>query len=70
MIRSTRTIIFIAAGIVAISIVLTSVYTVGPAETALVLRFAKYVRQADPGLHVKVPLGIEKCLTTRQTTAG
>ena len=34
MTRSARTIIFIAAGIVAISIVLTSVYTVGPAAPA------------------------------------
>lgn len=59
MTRSARTIIFIAAVIVAISIVLTSVYTVGPAETALILHFGKYVRQADPGLHVKVPLGID-----------
>jgi membrane protease subunit HflK len=61
MTRSARTIIFIAAVIVAISIVLTSVYTVGTAETALVLHFGEYVRQADPGLHVKVPLGIEMC---------
>ena len=62
MTRSARTIIFIAAEIVMISLALTIVYMVGPAETALVLRFGKYVRQADSGLHVKVPVGTEKCL--------
>jgi membrane protease subunit HflK len=34
-------------------------YTVGPEETGVVLRFGKYVRQSGPGLHFKLPLGIE-----------
>jgi membrane protease subunit HflK len=38
---------------------LTSFYTVEPEEVALVLRFGQYVRQADPGLHFKLPFGIE-----------
>ncbi len=37
----------------------TSVYTVEPEETALVLRFGKYVRATDPGLQFKLPFGIE-----------
>ena len=38
---------------------LTSFYTDEPEEVALVLRFGQYVRQADPGLHFKLPFGIE-----------
>jgi membrane protease subunit HflK len=34
-------------------------YTVGPEETGVVLRFGKYVRESGPGLHFKLPLGVE-----------
>jgi membrane protease subunit HflK len=34
-------------------------YTVGPEETGIVLRFGRYVRQSGPGLHFKLPLGVE-----------
>ncbi len=34
-------------------------YTVGPEETGVVLRFGRYVRESGPGLHFKLPLGIE-----------
>jgi membrane protease subunit HflK len=37
----------------------SSYYTVGPEETGVVLRFGKYVRESGPGLHFKLPLGIE-----------
>jgi membrane protease subunit HflK len=35
-------------------------FTVEPEETGVVLRFGKFVREAGPGLHFKLPLGIEK----------
>ncbi len=38
----------------------TSYFTVDPEETGLVLRFGKYVRKAGPGLHFKLPLGVEQ----------
>lgn len=38
----------------------TAYFTVDPEETALVLRFGKYVRNAGPGLHFKAPLGVEQ----------
>lgn len=37
----------------------SSYYTVGPEETGVVLRFGKYVRESGPGLHFKLPLGVE-----------
>jgi len=42
--------------------VLTSFYTVGPEENGLVLRFGQYVRSTDPGLHFKMPFGVERVL--------
>jgi membrane protease subunit HflK len=38
---------------------LTSFYTVGPEQIGVVLRFGRYVRSTDPGLHFKLPYGIE-----------
>jgi len=35
-------------------------YTVGPEETGVVLRFGKYVRSTGPGIHAKIPLGVEQ----------
>jgi len=48
--------------VVALIVVFTSFYTVDPEEVALVLRFGKYVRTTNPGLHVKIPFGIERAL--------
>ncbi len=42
-----------------IVMVFTSAYTVGPEEVGLVLRFGKFVRTSTPGLHFRLPLGIE-----------
>ena len=41
----------------------TAWFTVQPAETGIVQRFGKVVRTAGPGLHFKVPLGIETVRT-------
>ena len=38
---------------------LSGFYTIDPEEAGLVLRFGKYVRISEPGLHFKLPLGIE-----------
>ena len=37
----------------------TAYYTVGPEETGVVLRFGRYMRQTGPGLHFKLPFGVE-----------
>lgn len=46
--------------VVILAVLLSTFYTVDPEETGLVLRFGKYVRASDPGLHFKAPLGIER----------
>ncbi|MBT8406663.1 MAG: protease modulator HflK, partial [Deltaproteobacteria bacterium] len=36
-----------------------SVYTVAPEETGVIQRFGRYVRVTGPGLHFKLPFGVE-----------
>jgi membrane protease subunit HflK len=42
-----------------VSILLTAFYTIEPDEVAVVQRFGRYVRQAEPGLHFKLPFRLE-----------
>jgi len=36
-----------------------TMFTIRPEEQGILLRFGKYVRTVDPGLHFKLPLGVE-----------
>ena len=45
--------------LVAVVLLYGSVYQVSPEEMGVILRFGKYVRTTEPGLHFKLPLGIE-----------
>ena len=46
----------------AVVAVLSGVFQVQPEEIAVVLRFGKFVRSADPGLQFRLPFGIERVL--------
>ncbi len=50
----------IIAGIVGVSIIMSGTYMVDQTEEAVVQRFGKYIRTAGPGLHFKMPFGIER----------
>ena len=50
----------IAGLVIAVVILLTSFYMVGPDEVGVVRRFGRYIRSTDPGLHFKLPFNIEK----------
>ena len=52
--------LLVIAVIAAIWIAFSTVYTVGVDEVGVVQRFGKYVRTTMPGLHFKLPSGIEK----------
>ena len=39
-----------------------SIYQISLEEIGVILRFGKFVRTTDPGLHLKFPLGIEKLI--------
>jgi len=46
--------------ILALAFARQSFYTVSPEEQGIVLRFGKFVRTAEPGLHGKIPFGVER----------
>ncbi|MFQ6037302.1 MAG: FtsH protease activity modulator HflK [Candidatus Aminicenantales bacterium] len=52
----------IVGGIVLLVLVFGSFYQVSPEEMGVILRFGKFVRTSGPGLHLKMPLGIEKLI--------
>ncbi len=54
------TIKIIVAAVVVLILLVGSIYTISPEEVGVILRFGKYVRITDPGLHFKLPLGIEQ----------
>ncbi|MEE9182457.1 MAG: SPFH domain-containing protein, partial [candidate division NC10 bacterium] len=45
--------------VLAVALVYSSWFTVQPEETAIVQRFGEVVRTAGPGLHFKIPYGVE-----------
>jgi len=53
-------------GIIGVVILLvgavTSFYTVQPEEEAVIVRFGRYVSTEPPGLHTKIPFGIDKAI--------
>jgi membrane protease subunit HflK len=55
-------ILMIIGVIVAALFVFTSFYTIDPEETGMVLRFGQYVGSTDPGLHFKIPFGVDRVL--------
>jgi membrane protease subunit HflK len=56
---SKRQIIIFILIIIAFIIVVTSFFTVNPEEVAVVRRFGRFVRIAEPGLNFRIPLGVE-----------
>lgn len=43
----------------------SSYYTVEPDEEAIVIRFGKYINTTQPGLHFKIPLGVDKVIKVK-----
>ena len=54
-----KRILFVILGVIFLGCLATSFYIVEADEIGVVLRFGKSVRQSEPGLHFKLPLGIE-----------
>lgn len=49
--------------VLGIAIIFTSFYTVDADSVAVVLRFGEYIKETEPGLHFKLPLGIERAIS-------
>lgn len=43
-------------GILILILLFSSIYQIGPEEIGVILRFGKFKRTTDPGLHIKIPL--------------
>ena len=52
----------IILGIFILILLFGSFYQISPEEMGVILRFGKFVRTTSPGLHLKLPLGIEKLI--------
>jgi membrane protease subunit HflK len=52
--------LLILVAVVVVIVLWTAWFTVQPEETGIVQRFGKVMRTAGPGLHFKLPYGIEK----------
>ncbi len=53
--------VLIIIGILAVlMLIFTSFYTVNPEEVGVVVRFGKYCATTNPGLHFKLPFGVDK----------
>lgn len=60
-----KRILLLLLGIAVLATLATSFYTVEADEIAVVLMFGKSVRQTQPGLHFKLPFGIEKAINVQ-----
>ncbi len=53
----------IITGVIILAIVIfiaTGLYTVNPEEVGVIQRFGKYLSTTQPGLHFKIPFGVDK----------
>jgi membrane protease subunit HflK len=57
--QNPKALLILALIFFAIPVLYTSFYTVEPDEEAVVLRFGDYLTTTGPGLHFKLPLGID-----------
>jgi len=57
---NTAVIKIIIAVVVVLILLMGSFYQISPEEMGVILRFGKFVRTTGPGLHLKLPLQIEK----------
>src|SRR5436190_4064425 len=55
-----RLIVFVALVVLGLVLVWTSYYTVPAESEAVVLRFGKFLKIVEPGLHFKIPLGVDE----------
>ena len=49
----------ILTGVVVLIVLASGLYSIGADEVGIILRFGKFVRKAEPGLHLKIPFGVE-----------
>ncbi len=53
----------LAAAVLAVSFLFTSIYTVPAESQGIILRFGRFIKTVEPGLHFKLPYGLDQVLT-------
>ena len=56
---SKRSLIYIGLGLLAVIFLVSAFYTIETDEVGVIQRFGQYTRITQPGLHLKLPFGIE-----------
>jgi membrane protease subunit HflK len=49
-------------GLLVLVLAVSAFYQVAPEEVGVVLRFGKFIKTTDPGLHVKIPFGVDRVI--------
>ncbi|OVE76716.1 HflK protein [bacterium F11] len=63
---NSRKALILIGGLVLVGLgTFSSVYTVEPSEEAVILRFGRYVSTQPPGLHFKLPFGLEQAIKVK-----
>ncbi|MCL2214592.1 MAG: FtsH protease activity modulator HflK [Treponema sp.] len=65
---SPRVVTVVIAGILVLIFLATSVFIVDQTEQAVITRFGKFIGIRDPGLHFKLPFGIDRNYTVNVRT--
>ena len=65
ILRNSKDFLVLLPIILVIPVIFSSFYTVQPDEEAVVLRFGKYLKTATPGLHFKIPMGVDKAIKVK-----
>jgi membrane protease subunit HflK len=61
--RKLKVLLWIVPAILLIALALTMYYTVPPDSQGVVLRFGRFSSIEEPGLHFKIPFGIDRVET-------
>ena len=59
---NSRVLVIGVIAVLALILISGIFYQISPEEMGVILRFGKFVRTTDPGLHAKMPLGMEKVI--------
>lgn len=57
--------LFLVLAVFIIVVLFGSFYTIQPDEQGVVLRFGKYLNTTEPGLHFKLPLGVDEAIKVK-----
>jgi len=65
LLKNSKDFLILFPIIILIPVIFGSFYTVQPDEEAVVLRFGKYLKTASPGLHFKIPMGVDTAIKVK-----